>query len=356
MLRKKLDQVKKQIEDHLGNILDQESEKAAQINPAFQKQYQAFSHFVLNGGKRLRAALVMQGAQAAQSRVKREIVYDLAAAIELIHAFLIIQDDVFDRDQTRRGRPTLYRLFAQNQSRLRLNALNAERIGQAQAFISSDLAFNLSIKLVNQAHIEANKKQRILEQMNDSLFHTLAGESLDLNVNDQNLTQTQILNIYMLKTAKYTFENPLLIGLALGQSKKQLERGLANYAMNLGVAYQIKDDLIGIFSSKKELGKDIGSDIQEGKQTLLTRKMLIASKPAEKRKLEQMIQRKQTPDQKELDFYKQLAHSTKALHDCEAKSQALIKQAKLELKALKLPTKTQEFLLALADYVLNRKY
>lgn len=211
-----------------------------------------------SGGKNIRGTLVCLGYDLYEKK-KLSDIYKIAAAYEILHTSLLIHDDVMDRSDLRRGKPTVYQ------------ALGGDHYGISQAISLGDVGFFLSIKMINETSFLANVKSEIISQFSLTVLDTITGQMLDIKSSSKLLknTEKEVIKIAELKTAQYTITGPLLLGAMLGGADKKYQKQISRFGEKLGIAFQIQDDILGIFGDEKTVGKSVTSDIEEGKNTIL---------------------------------------------------------------------------------------
>jgi len=211
-------------------------------------------------GKRIRGALVVLGYQIAGGKDLKSI-YETSLFIELFHTGILVHDDIMDKDNHRRGLITFHKEFG------RIN----KHYGQSVAICAGDLAMYLSWEKLLSGNFSKQNLVKASRIYADYVIRLAHGQVMDVsNINIKDITEEDIMKIIKYKTAEYTSVLPLLIGATLGglSDKKKLQ-GLKDYGLFLGLAFQIQDDILGIFGDKKKTGKPVGSDIKDGKITLL---------------------------------------------------------------------------------------
>jgi geranylgeranyl diphosphate synthase type I len=225
----------------------------------------AVRSLALRGGKRLRAALVA----AAYEGYGGEPGGALAAcvAIELLQAYLLIHDDVMDGDETRRGGPSVHAMLA--------SRFGSARAGEVAGILAGDLASAFAQDALlgaPQAPARVTEAARELARMQRDVVY---GQLRDTrNTAD---SPGDVEDVHALKTASYTVRGPLLIGAALSGAPRAERDALERFARPLGVAFQLKDDLLGVFGDPARTGKPLASDLREGKRTALV--VAIAGDP-----------------------------------------------------------------------------
>ena len=220
-------------------------------------------------GKKFRGALMILGYQIAGGSKKEEIL-KTSIFIELFHAGLLIHDDVMDRDSLRRGLPTLHKQFEELGKTVEIKS-SANHFGESMAICAGDIAFFLAWNKLLNCNFSSKRlleTAKIFARYSTRITH---GQVLDItNLPQQTDNHKNILKFFQLKTAEYTGLLPLLIGSTLAGLKNQSKiNALKEYGLSLGWAFQIQDDLLGMFGDREIIGKPVGSDLREGKQTLL---------------------------------------------------------------------------------------
>ncbi|MFJ5774593.1 polyprenyl synthetase family protein [Streptomyces sp. NPDC093094] len=245
--------------------------------------------FVGAGGKRLRPLLCAAGwcAAAGGEAVPPEAVLKVAAALEMFHAFALVHDDVMDGSPARRGRPSVHRTLAGLHPGP--GPLAAE-FGRAAAVLIGDMAFAFSDELVHTAGLSPQELARVLPLLGAMRIETMHGQWLDLLTTgrpsgDVETARTVIAH----KTAKYTVERPLHIGAALAGPASAVQAACSAYALPLGEAFQLRDDLLGVFGTARATGKDPLDDLREGKNTVLLATARQRADPAQRSVLRALV-------------------------------------------------------------------
>lgn len=220
----------------------------------------------LSGGKRLRPLLCYYGWQAAGGHGSTIAVTHLGAALELFHAGALIHDDVMDGSDIRRGRPTVHRLLAESRGR----PPSADRFGVNTAILLGNLALCWSFDLVHVAEL-ATPRAGMLRALLDAMrMQAVTGQYLDLlAAGSSDIAVEEALAICRAKTARYTVEYPLLAGAQLAGADQDMLDACSAYGVPLGEAFQLRDDLLGVFGDPGTTGKSDLDDLRDGKHTVL---------------------------------------------------------------------------------------
>ncbi|MEU3707982.1 polyprenyl synthetase family protein [Streptomyces anulatus] len=265
------------VETRLHTFLDHQ-EEIAQQTPELKLFTGILRKQLSAGGKRIRPLLCVTGWHAVRDDPPTDAVWRTAASLELFHAFALIHDDIMDASDTRRGQPTAHRTLA---------ALHPERpstVGTNAAMLLGDLALGWSYELLHAPGLTDTDLRALWATFNALRTETLVGQYLDL-IGRPGTDPSIAWRIIRYKTAKYTIERPLQLGARLaGASPPQLS-ALTGYALPLGEAFQLRDDLLGVFGDSARTGKPTLDDLREGKHTVLTAAALRLAHPAQQRLL-----------------------------------------------------------------------
>lgn len=271
------------IDDLLGEFLTQ---KARSASVPGQSALALLLRDFLVGGKRVRPLLCVTGWHAAGGQGSSAPAVRLAASIELAHACALIHDDIMDAADSRRGRPTIHRLLAGHH---RLPSM-AERFGAAGAILVGDLALVWSDELLHTTPMPDAHRTAVLRCVDLARAELIAGQHLDLlTTGDLDVSVETALTVVRYKTAKYTVERPLQVGAALAGGGQPVMDACSAYGVPLGEAFQLRDDVLGVFGDPDRMGKSHLDDLREGKCTSLIVHALRAAGPAEAARLRALI-------------------------------------------------------------------
>jgi len=293
------------------------------------------------------------GYLAAGGRDKERIIRT-AISIELIHIFLLIHDDIIDRDLKRHNLKTVNSYYTEIGRRL-FKKFDANHFGNSMAIIIGDMIGAMGNKILFDSGFEPKNIVKALSQLQYVISYTVVGESQDLYIEYLGKANEQeVLRMYENKTAKYTIEGPLHLGAILAGAPDKLINQLSQYAIPVGIAFQIQDDILGIFGSEKKLGKTVGSDIAEGKQTLLVIKAREKCNRLQKRILNSCLGNKNLKTS-DIDEFRKVIRETSALEYAQSLSQKLIRQGKNELDKFPIEKEAKIFLDDIADFMIKRE-
>lgn len=235
-----------------------------------------FREFALRPSKRLRPFLVYLGYQCGGGKNNAHAI-QLGTAMELLHASLLLQDDVIDRSLTRRGHPT----FHEVQRNKYLKYPDSGHYGESTAVVTSDLGIHIAYHLV--AELQNNDVERNYLTM---FLETGVGEQVDIDLGflKDYLDLKKMEKVLELKSGRYSIDRPLALGLALAGKKSWIPKFL-KFSNPLGHVFQVIDDYLGVFGDEKEIGKSADSDLKEGKATLIIYYGLKKANASEKKKI-----------------------------------------------------------------------
>ncbi|NEM91864.1 polyprenyl synthetase family protein [Galbitalea soli] len=265
--------VAQQRQAQVDGVLDRFFSLAKNRASAFGPEYvQLWESLEANttGGKRFRPRMVFCAYQALGGTDNEAAAY-IGAAFELLHTALIVHDDVIDHDFVRRGIPNISGTFRDRALRVGADEAAAEHSGISAAVIAGDLALFNAYRFIDRSGVDDVTRERLLEVMDDALFASAAGELIDVDFSHTpGMPKVDdILAMERLKTAVYSFECPLQAGAILAGASDEVIATLAEFGREIGIAYQIVDDLLGVFGLEAETGKTTIGDLREGKRTVM---------------------------------------------------------------------------------------
>ena len=234
------------------------------------------------GGKRLRPAFVYWGFRAG-GRTDESVVVPVAAAVEMLHTFALLHDDVMDHARRRRGRPTAQQVFAGEHRREGLGG-DAEWFGVSTAILAGDLAAVWADQLLDAAPLAPGALRGVRERYAALRTEVMTGQFLDLRLDGRtSVTEDEARRVALLKSGRYTVTRPLELGLAL-TGDDGAAAALREYGDVLGLAFQMRDDVLGLFGDRT--GKDRAEDLRAGKRTVIVLRALALGSPVERALLE----------------------------------------------------------------------
>jgi len=263
-----LNRIAERVEARLDVLLLGETERWANLDPSLEPPMSAMRRLVLSGGKRLRPAFCHWGFVGSGGDPEDPAVVDAGAALELLHTFALIHDDVMDGSPLRRGNESVHCSFEKRHATEGWRG-EGRRFGEGAAILVGDLAFVYADLLLGDVPRAA------WDVFTELRLEVNVGQYLDLVGTAQGGTMPgqagvdQARRIGQYKSGKYTIERPLHLGAALAGRLDDMEGPLSAYGAPLGEAFQLRDDLLGVFGDTAVTGKPVGEDLREGRPTAL---------------------------------------------------------------------------------------
>jgi len=346
---------KQEIDREIGKNFDAYITKTAKKDAVVAGALAYAKEIALAGGKRLRPALLYHTYVGLGGTEKTKALR-VAAAIELVHLFLLVHDDIIDNGGTRHGKTTLHKKYAEKAKQLFGGGAN-EEYGKSMAIIIGDLIYAMAVDMVATSGFKAADVGRAVSALQGIVSNTIIGQSQDIVISyRKNFSEKEVLAMYENKTARYTFEGPLHLGMILAGSDDQKTRqALSRFALPLGIAFQIQDDIAGVFGSEKKTGKSNVSDIAEGKRTLLVVKAKRSASKAQAKAIDRILGNK-TVTRKEVEEFKNILRDTGALAYATAVADSHISQGKKELQKISLKKESKKFLAGIVEYLETREF
>ncbi len=314
----------------------------------------AFLSVLERGGKRIRGSLVMLGYEMSGGTDKAMIL-QAARAVEMMHAYILIIDDIQDHSNTRRGGPAAHALLA-NYHREHELAGDSPHFGLSIALNAALSGVHAAQALLTELDVDDNLRLQVVNIINRTMLTTAHGQTNDIfNEVVAEVSAEDIERVLEWKTAHYTFLNPLRVGMVLAGADSVATEAITEYAMHAGKAFQITDDIMGIFGNEFESGKSPMDDIREGKRTVLTLHALQHATNGNKNFMIQMLGNTQlTPA--EFQRCKDILIETGALEYAREQAIAHIEKAVQSLnREIDWSESGMQFLRGLAQYLVQRQ-
>ncbi|MFO7711363.1 MAG: polyprenyl synthetase family protein [Candidatus Woesearchaeota archaeon] len=224
-------------------------------DPSVVRMVDAIREFCLRGGKRIRPQLAMLSYKELGGK-DEDSMLNVAAVLEMVHAYLLVHDDIMDESRLRRGKPTVHEYY---------NEFHEN--GVHMGMLAGDTLVFIAYKALLRSGFSAEKTLAVSQLITDVLLQTCYGQAIDYE-KIKPVDKERVLEMYRLKTSVYSIEAPLLCGALLADASQDFKDSLSAFAEPLGIAFQIQDDLLDIFP-QSQTGKARFGDLREGKHTLL---------------------------------------------------------------------------------------
>ncbi len=237
----------KQIEQN-AKIVNKHLNSKLKGNP--KKLYDAAGHLIVNGGKRLRPYMVIRSCQILKGNVSKAM--PAASAVEMVHNFTLVHDDIMDNDEMRHGVPTVHKKF-----------------GMPIAILAGDVLFSKAFQVITDSKLSANATTQLVSRLAKACVDVCEGQLLDVKMAEERKipAESEYISMIEKKTAAL-FDVSCAMGAICATNKTKDISNLSSFGRNLGIAFQITDDLIGVMGDPKITKKPVGNDLREGKKSL----------------------------------------------------------------------------------------
>ncbi len=253
-----------------------------------ETEVELFLDMLARGGKRIRGGLVMAGYEMCGG-TNTAMIVRAARAIEMLHAYMLVIDDIQDRSALRRGKPAAHKLAETYHREHKLKG-DAAHAGVSLALNAAIAGAHNAMTILTNLDADPELRIKAVSITNRTMAITAHGQTLDImNELLDEPTMQDIERVLEWKTALYTVINPLHVGMVLAGADCRVTDAITPYGRHTGRAFQITDDILGIFGAEKDLGKTPGDDIREGKGTMLVLYAMQHAAPADQQFLRQSL-------------------------------------------------------------------
>ncbi|MCK4380021.1 MAG: polyprenyl synthetase family protein [Candidatus Lokiarchaeota archaeon] len=325
-------------------------------NPFLKDYYSELKDYFLSGGKRIRPLLCIATFNAFTKNQDDKIVLP-SIGVEFVHNASLIHDDIIDKDNFRRGKPAFHFRFRNYYQQYNLKKMIDVDFGNSIGIIGGDSAFFLGLESYLFNEFEKDLNLKAINYYEQAFIEIANGVLIEIDmVNQKNLTMSDYIKMISLKTGAL-IEKSILIGANYAKVNEDSLKDLSIYGINLGIIFQIIDDILGTFGDEKVTGKPTDGDIREGKKTCLLIEALNKLEDNEKNKLEELIEK---PDMTidDVQEVKDLYLKADVINSCKDLANSYFKEAKLSLDRLSRVINQPEMELFenLLDFVIERKF
>ncbi len=342
------------IDTTLSDFFNASIKKAKLIDPYYESLWQNLANLQASGGKRIRPKIVLM-AYDAFGGTDFEAVIPIACAQELLHFSMLIHDDVIDRDTTRYGVDNINGMYQKIYSPHVIGTTDRDHYANSAAIMAGDLMIAAAHRLINNSTMPDAKKILAHNLMYDSIFDVVGGELLDTESSFRPAGSIDPLKIAHYKTASYSFVGPFLTGANLAGASEKDQATVRDMAIHLGIAYQLTDDLLGVFGDEAKTGKSSTGDIREGKQTFLidcTTKRLTTDQLLTFQK----YFGKPHASREDVEKVKNLINTSGARKQVEKAIDDYVRQSRQSLDRLSIPQSAHQQITELIDAATKRDF
>lgn len=320
----------KQIENN-AKIVNKYLNSKLKGNP--KKLYDAAGHLIVNGGKRLRPYMVIKSCQILGGKSSTAMI--AASAVEMVHNFTLVHDDIMDNDEMRHGVPTVHKKF-----------------GMPIAILAGDVLFSKAFQIISESKLSPNANTHLISRLAKACVDVCEGQLLDIKMADEKRIPTEAEYITMIgKKTAALFDVSCAMGAICATYKPKDISNLSDFGRNLGIAFQITDDLIGVMGDPKVTKKPVGNDLREGKKSL---PILMAIKLAKGNEREIILKAFGNSKISKKDLNKAVEVIRSLGIEEKVRNQALKYAEKSEKSLIKYKGTAKIELTALLDFVVKR--
>lgn len=348
-----VDKIPAVVERELELFFTEHAPSVDVIGPPVSEAVQHLHDFVLGGGKRIRPTFGWVGFIGANGLDNTDedpaAVLRAVSSLEFIQACALIHDDIIDASATRRGNPTVH--VAAAEIHRRQNWLgDSEKFGESLAILVGDLALVWADDMWHHSGLSHAALDRAFEPWRGMRTEVIGGQILDISLEVAGCEDEDLANaVNRFKTAAYTIERPLHLGAAIAGADEDTIEALRGYGHDIGIAFQLRDDILGVFGDPEVTGKPAGDDLREGKRTVLYSRALQAADehdPAEAQRLREGIGTALEPD--EIADLTRIIQETGAVDDVEKRIGELTESGLAHVRGAALSPEAVETLETLA--------
>jgi len=340
------------VQDALDTFVDDQARRLVPLGEDAARLVAA-AHQAVSGGKRFRAAFCYWGYRAAREQVSdHPALVRAAAALELLHASALVHDDFMDASDTRRGRPATHKAF-EAYHREHGWGTDAEQYGASAAILLGDLLLSWSDELLRTSGFGDDVVRAAMRCFDTTRTEVIAGQFLDVSIQARAESDVdEAMRVLRYKSAKYSVERPLHVGAALAGAGADVLAALTDFGLPLGEAFQLRDDLLGVFGDPEVTGKPAGDDLSEGKRTVLVALALEGAPPADAKQLDDLLGRSLSED--DVADLRRVIEQSGAHAEVERRIKELTDQSLVALEQAPVTETAREVLRGLAEAATQR--
>ncbi|MBN1350857.1 polyprenyl synthetase family protein [candidate division KSB1 bacterium] len=357
---------KVQLQQRAGRVRDYILAKADEANFVPHDIKEAVCHYFLSGGKMLRPGVLLFACGAVGG--DEAVALPAAAAVEIFHTWTLVHDDIIDRDEKRRGQDTVhtkYYLKSLHDERFGFTPDEARHFGTIVGILAGDTQHGWSISLLSELSdapdIDPRVTLYLIKHLDSNVLNSLlAGEMLDILYSKnsfESLNESLITEMLWRKTgALYEFAGKAgaMIGLNSSDPHHPYVEAIASFTSQCGIAFQLQDDILGIIGDEEILGKPVGSDIREGKKTIIVYHALKNATPKERKRLNTILGSEKLT-QLDIEYAVEALKQLGGIEQTKKIAENYILNAQKAIEGIP-DSKYKQLLLTWADYLVNREF
>jgi len=346
------DAVRSLIENTLDAFFTSSIKRAQKIDPHYAQLWKTMYTLIRAGGKRLRPQMTLL-TYATLSGKDPAIVAPVASALELLHLAMLIHDDIIDRDYIRYGVDNVSGQYDKLYKDFIPDALNRRHFSDSAAIIAGDLLIAGGYQLISSSNLKAKDIAYALAAYSEAIFTVVGGELLDTESTFRPIDSIQSVKISYYKTAHYSFVTPIVLGAQLSGAPEETLQALTRFAEQVGIGFQIVDDVLGVFGDESVTGKSACHDISEGKHTYLVEQFYEKATPEQAQQFNAFFGQKNTSEE-DSNTVRRLLLDTGAKQQAEEIAQTYKLQALEVLDEIDLNPRARVVFETIAERAINR--
>ena len=340
-----------EVNEYLKEFFKTKISDASRITPIGADLWKNLETFI-EGGKRMRAGLVKLGYEIGGGK-DFEAILPISAAVEIMHGAILVHDDIIDQDEMRHGRSTVHKVY-EKELKGNYESWAKRHYGISMAMMVGDAGLYEATVLITTSNFSDEYKNRAVRHFHRYMLDTVYGEALDIDLAyRETITEEEVELINSLKTAEYSIIGPLGLGLILAGKKEEELSAIREYGLPGGLAFQIQDDILGLFGDVEKSGKSNTSDIKEGKNTLLFTQAIKLGDKDQKERLQSLWGNRDITDN-EAEEVRHIIKDCGALEYVQDLAYKYADKGKGVVTKVTQDRELQEVLSTLADFVVKR--
>lgn len=336
-----LTHVRTEVSLRLSRLLDEKVSEASKLGPDVEAMAKAVRDLTMRGGKRFRPALALAAYLAIDDAADEEPALEAGVVLELLQTYLLVHDDWMDRDEVRRGGPAVHVMLGRH--------FGSRDKGDASSILAGDWTSAIALEALAKLDLPGDRLAQAFTVFSRIQQDAICGQQLDLAGRPSSVEA-----MHDLKTGSYTVRGPLLLGSAIAGGSPTQRALLERFARPLGIAFQLRDDLLGAFGDPKETGKPSGSDIRAGKRTMLAASALERASRSDRDALARLLGKADATDDEVLEVVR-IYQTSGAKAEVEGRLEALVSTAISELDGSRLQPRGRAYLVGSARALTTRR-
>ncbi len=344
---------KKRINERIALHIDNQKKELKHVSSSTNDTFERLKVFA-QGGKGIRGGLFMAAAQMFGYK-DNKILLNIAATLEILHASLLIHDDIMDNDEIRRGNTSIYAQYIPVGKSIGAN--KPVNFGKSMGICIGDIGFFIALNIFQATikNIHIPNRDKLYKILLQELMTVGIGQMDDVrfSAREQMPSINEIISMYTYKTAHYTFSLPFVLAATLTNESKEIIDKVENLGIDIGILFQLKDDEIGLFSTENTIGKPIGSDVRENKKTVLRAFLDKNMNQKEKDELKIIIA-KPSFESADIQTVRNVLHKYNVKKYLDELNKKHYSHATSIIRSLPVSQDNKDLLLDLTDYVIER--